>query len=94
MLRSFLIATGLVLSLSVVSPAFADHGRLAQNQSDAGKGQVPLADIVRQLQSSQGGEPASIKFRNGTYRILWRDRDGNLQRFKADARTGRTRREK
>lgn len=94
MLRRTIFVAGLALTCLAFQPAQADRGSLVQNQSSTNDDKVPLSSIVRQLKQSHGGEPASIKFRNGTYRILWRDRNGQLKRFEADARTGRTRKGK
>lgn len=91
MLREFLIVAGLVLAIATVQPVSADNWRMAQNQSTEEQGKVPLSRIVKDLKRRNGGEPASIKFQNGTYRILWRDRNGDLHRFRADADTGRIR---
>lgn len=92
MIRRFFIVTGLVLTCAAAQPAIADNWRMAQNQSAGQKGKVPLSSIVQGLKKRNGGEPASIKFEDGIYRILWRDRNGDLIRFQANAETGRVRR--
>jgi len=86
-LRRLFIIADLAFAFAVAQPPLAT----AQGKSEAGQGKVPLSQIVRNIQQREGGEAASIKFENGTYRILWRDAQGNLKRFEADARTGRTR---
>lgn len=57
-------------------------------------GEMPLSQIVKRIQQSQGGQAEQIQYDDGRYVILWRYPDGKLVRLVADARTGKVRRER
>ncbi|ANK82506.1 MAG: hypothetical protein TEF_18200 [Rhizobiales bacterium NRL2] len=51
--------------------------------------ELPLSQILRRIQQSEGGQAEQIQYADGRYVIMWRYPDGRLQRLIADARTGR-----
>ncbi|WP_416897687.1 MAG: PepSY domain-containing protein [Minwuia sp.] len=87
MLRSISIAVILAAAVALAQPVLAQKGGKGQG-GDRADG-VPLSRIVDQIRGQQGGEAVSIKFSNGAYTILWRTPDGQLQRYVADAKSGR-----
>lgn len=56
--------------------------------------ELPLSQILRRIQRSEGGKAEQIRYSNGRYVILWRYPDGRLSRLVADAETGRISRER
>ena len=79
------MAAALAFAVLALQPGPADAAGGSGKQPDG----VPLSQIVEKIRGNTGGEAVSIKFRNGAYHILWRKPDGSLQRYTADASSGR-----
>lgn len=81
-LQTFLVAALLFVGIGLHSaPALAQDGR------------VPLNQIVDRIQQDRGGNFMGARYQEqqDRYRIVWKQRNGNVTAYEADPNTGRYR---